>query len=82
MKLAGDMYEIGAGKGKYFSLNVPLKDGIDDEGGRSRMGTLSSRVFRASLFSGTTLFSYTTHARLFLTPRLYVPLSTGHQQSD
>ena len=26
----GDMYEIGAEKGKYYSLNVPLKDGIDD----------------------------------------------------
>ncbi len=27
----GNMYEIGAGKGKYYSVNVPLKDGIDDE---------------------------------------------------
>ena len=27
---AGDMYEIGAEKGRYYSLNVPLKDGIDD----------------------------------------------------
>ena len=26
----GDMYELGAEKGKYYSLNVPLKDGIDD----------------------------------------------------
>jgi len=26
----GDMYEIGAEKGRYYSLNVPLKDGIDD----------------------------------------------------
>lgn len=26
----GDMYEIGADKGRYYSLNVPLKDGIDD----------------------------------------------------
>ena len=26
----GDMYEIGVDKGKYYSLNVPLKDGIDD----------------------------------------------------
>ena len=25
------MYEIGAEKGKYYSLNVPLKDGIDDQ---------------------------------------------------
>ncbi len=28
---AGDMYEIGAEKGRYYSLNVPLKDGIDDQ---------------------------------------------------
>ena len=35
------MYEIGAGKGKYFSLNVPLKDGIDDEG-RAERDTLDT----------------------------------------
>ena len=29
--LAGDMYEIGAEKGKHYSVNVPLKDGIDDQ---------------------------------------------------
>ncbi len=28
---AGDMYEIGAEKGKYYSVNVPLRDGIDDQ---------------------------------------------------
>lgn len=27
----GDMYEIGAEKGKYYSVNVPLRDGIDDQ---------------------------------------------------
>ncbi|XP_065904416.1 histone deacetylase 3-like [Dysidea avara] len=27
----GDMYETGADKGKYYSINVPLKDGIDDQ---------------------------------------------------
>lgn len=27
----GDMYEIGAENGKYYSVNVPLKDGIDDQ---------------------------------------------------
>ncbi|KYR01442.1 hdaA, histone deacetylase family protein [Tieghemostelium lacteum] len=27
----GDVKDIGAGKGKYYSLNFPLKDGIDDE---------------------------------------------------
>ena len=26
----GDMYEVGADTGKYYSVNVPLKEGIDD----------------------------------------------------
>lgn len=25
------MYEIGAENGRYYSLNVPLKEGIDDQ---------------------------------------------------
>lgn len=25
------MYEIGAESGRYYSLNVPLKEGIDDQ---------------------------------------------------
>eukprot|EP00794_Sanderia_malayensis_P008070 gene8070-8934_t len=28
----GDMYESGVDEGKFYSLNVPLKDGIDDHG--------------------------------------------------
>ena len=28
---AGDMYEVGAESGKYYSVNVPLKEGINDE---------------------------------------------------
>ncbi|KAL4712411.1 hypothetical protein ACJJTC_001572 [Scirpophaga incertulas] len=27
----GDMYEIGAESGRYYSVNVPLKEGIDDQ---------------------------------------------------
>ncbi|XP_076440850.1 histone deacetylase 3-like [Babylonia areolata] len=27
----GDMYEIGADSGRHYSVNVPLKEGIDDE---------------------------------------------------
>jgi len=27
----GDMYEIGEQQGKYYSVNVPLRDGINDE---------------------------------------------------
>ncbi len=32
----GNVYEVGVGKGKNYSLNVPLKDGIDDEGALPR----------------------------------------------
>jgi acetoin utilization deacetylase AcuC-like enzyme len=28
----GDTYEIGKRRGKYYSVNVPLRDGIDDKG--------------------------------------------------
>ena len=28
----GDIHEIGVDRGKYYSLNVPLRDGIDDAG--------------------------------------------------
>ena len=27
---AGDMFEMGADSGRYYSVNVPLKEGIDD----------------------------------------------------
>jgi len=27
---AGDMYELGSDIGKYYSVNVPLREGIDD----------------------------------------------------
>ena len=27
----GDMYEVGAECGRYYSVNVPLKEGIDDQ---------------------------------------------------
>jgi len=29
---SGDMYELGADIGKYYSVNVPLREGIDDHG--------------------------------------------------
>ena len=31
MLFKGDMYEIGAECGRYYSVNVPLKEGIDDQ---------------------------------------------------
>ena len=27
----GDLHDVGIGKGKNYAVNVPLKDGIDDE---------------------------------------------------
>ena len=27
---SGDMYKVGMVRGRYFSVNLPLKDGIDD----------------------------------------------------
>jgi acetoin utilization deacetylase AcuC-like enzyme len=27
----GDLHEVGVDRGKYYSLNVPLRDGIDDQ---------------------------------------------------
>ena len=27
----GDLFEIGSGQGRYYSLNVPLREGMDDE---------------------------------------------------
>jgi len=29
---AGDMFELGVENGRFYSLNVPLRDGIDDQG--------------------------------------------------
>lgn len=27
----GDMYDVGEDFGKYFAVNVPMKEGMDDE---------------------------------------------------
>jgi hypothetical protein len=29
--VAGDMFEVGAECGRYYSLNVPLREGMDDQ---------------------------------------------------
>lgn len=31
LTFSGDMYEIGAESGRHYSVNVPLKEGIDDQ---------------------------------------------------
>ena len=41
--LSGDMFELGVENGRYYSLNVPLRDGIDDQGW-SFVGT-ADRIF-------------------------------------
>lgn len=40
----GDVRDIGYGKGKYYSLNVPLDDGIDDESYQSLFKPIMSKV--------------------------------------
>eukprot|EP00249_Psilotum_nudum_P013113 c24157_g1_i2 orf=493-2652(+) len=40
----GDLRDVGYGKGKYYSLNVPLHDGIDDESYQSLFKPLISKV--------------------------------------
>lgn len=39
----GHIKDVGAGKGRYYSVNVPLNDGIDDESYES--------IFKPVLFS-------------------------------
>lgn len=40
----GDVRDIGYGKGKYYSLNVPLDDGIDDESYHSLFKPIMGKV--------------------------------------
>ncbi|XP_070396419.1 histone deacetylase 1-like isoform X1 [Dermacentor albipictus] len=40
----GDLRDIGAGKGKYYAVNFPLRDGIDDESYESIFQPLISKV--------------------------------------
>lgn len=40
----GDMFEIGAESGKYYSINVPLKEGIDDTNYHSVFKPIMSSV--------------------------------------
>lgn len=41
----GDMYEVGAESGRYYCLNVPLRDGIDDQSRCSLPFALGPRAF-------------------------------------
>ncbi|KAK4416656.1 Histone deacetylase 19 [Sesamum alatum] len=40
----GDIRDIGFGRGKYYALNVPLEDGIDDESYQSLFKPIISKV--------------------------------------
>lgn len=42
VRSAGDMYEVGAESGRYYCLNVPLRDGIDDQSELTSCTTLLS----------------------------------------
>ncbi|KAG8223985.1 hypothetical protein J437_LFUL012088 [Ladona fulva] len=40
----GDLRDIGAGKGKYYAVNIPLRDGMDDESYESIFNPIISKV--------------------------------------
>ena len=40
----GDLRDLGYGKGKYYSVNVPLNDGIDDDSYQSLFKPIISKV--------------------------------------
>nr|AAH64650.1 Hdac1 protein [Danio rerio] len=40
----GDLRDIGAGKGKYYAVNYPLRDGIDDESYEAIFKPIMSKV--------------------------------------
>ena len=44
----GDLKDIGAERGKYYSINVPLNDGIDDESYVNVFQPVVSKVCRES----------------------------------
>lgn len=40
----GDLRDIGAGKGKYYAVNIPLRDGMDDDAYESIFVPIISKV--------------------------------------
>ena len=40
----GDRQDIGAGKGEYYAVNYPLRDGIDDESYEATFKPVMSKV--------------------------------------
>lgn len=50
----GDMYETGAEAGRYYSVNVPLKEGIDDQSYFQVSCELFYVTYRCVRFTGNT----------------------------
>jgi acetoin utilization deacetylase AcuC-like enzyme len=44
VSFVGDLRDIGAGKGKYYAVNIPLRDGMDDESYESIFVPIISKV--------------------------------------
>lgn len=76
---AGDMYEVGAESGRYYCLNVPLRDGIDDQSELTSFTTLlaPSSVFKSSLQSvADSHINARTH--IYVHSRLQAAVPAGH----
>jgi len=43
----GDLRDIGAGKGKYYAVNFPMRDGIDDESYQNTFVPIVSKVMES-----------------------------------
>lgn len=42
----GDICDVGVGPGKYYAVNVPLKDGMDDESFKSLFDPIMTKVMQ------------------------------------
>ena len=62
----GDLHDIGIGKGKNYAVNIPLKDGIDDDTYRSIFRPVSqlSQLKGALLTDETLLRARLTHVHI------------------
>ena len=59
----GDLKDIGAASGKYYSLNFPLRDGMDDESFQS----LFQKGLKTEQFKLTDIYILRFTGLLFLT---------------
>lgn len=54
----GDVKEIGEREGKFYAINVPLRDGIDDSSFNRLFRAVSSLTHKQSKFSNACYFSF------------------------